>query len=99
VADRVLVAALSLELDTGEAEAIALAVEVDAELLLIDERRGRNAATRLGRRVVGVLGALVEAKHRGHLPSRRPVMDRLAIEAGFRIKDELRERVLAAAGE
>lgn len=99
VNDRLLVCALSLELDPGEAEAIALAVEVDAELLLIDERRGRIAAMRLGRRVVGVLGALIEAKQRRIVPEVRPLLDRLATDAGFRISRELRARVLETAGE
>ncbi len=99
VTDRVLIAALSLDLDPGEAEAIALAVETDAELLLMDERRGRVAATRLGRRVVGVLGALIEAKQRGLVPAVRPLLDALADDAGFRISAELRKRVSEAAGE
>lgn len=99
VKDRVLVAALSLDLDPGEAEAIALAVESGADLLLMDERRGRLAATRLGRRVVGVLGALTDAKQRGLVPAVRPLLDALATDAGFRISHELHRRVLEAAGE
>jgi predicted nucleic acid-binding protein len=99
VSDQLLVTALSLHLDVGEAEAIALAVESDADLLLMDERRGRVAALRLGRRVVGVLGALVEAKHRDLITEVRPLLDALASEAGFRISPELGARVLIAAGE
>ncbi|WP_199329327.1 hypothetical protein [Leptolyngbya sp. FACHB-1624] len=38
VSDRILVEALSNELDIGEAEAIALAVEIQADQVLIDER-------------------------------------------------------------
>ena len=48
VTDRVLVTALQMELDPGEAEAIALAVEVKADLLLLDERRGRVVASPAG---------------------------------------------------
>lgn len=99
VEDRDLIQALSLEIDVGEAEAIALAIEANADLLLMDERRGRLAATRLGCRVVGVLGVVVEAKAAGLIPAVRPILDALTQEAGFRISAALRERVLAAAGE
>lgn len=41
VSNRTLFEALSNELDIGEAEAIALAVEIQADQVLIDERRGK----------------------------------------------------------
>jgi len=43
-----LVRALRQELDAGEAEAIALTLKGRAELLLMDERLGRETATLLG---------------------------------------------------
>src|SRR5262245_14078578 len=54
--DSALVTSLQLELDRGEAEAIALAIELKADLLLMDERRGRTVAARLGLTFVGLLG-------------------------------------------
>ena len=90
---------LKLELDAGEAEAIALALESGATLMLLDERRGRQRAVRLGLRVTGVLGVLVEAKHQRLLPAVRPVLDALRHQAGFWIGDDLYRRVLDLAGE
>lgn len=60
---------MSLVLDPGETEAIALAVEIGADLLLIDERKGRREAKLLGLRTTGLLGVLLEAKKAGLLSS------------------------------
>ena len=83
VTDQTLVTALLGELDKGESEAIALAKELQAERLLLDERRGRAVAFRFGLRVTGVLGVLIEAKRKGHLQIVKPVLDALVAEAGF----------------
>jgi len=99
VGDSVLLRALDGELDRGEAEAIALAVELRAELLLVDERRARKVAARLGLAFVGILGVLVEAKKKGLLVEVRPVLDDLRVRAGFRIKADLYSLVLRTAGE
>ncbi len=90
---------LRLELGEGEAEAIALALESQADLVLLDERRGRQRAVRLGLRVTGVLGVLVEAKCQHLLAAVRPVLDALRHDAGFWISDDLYRRVLDLAGE
>jgi predicted nucleic acid-binding protein len=94
-----LVRALAGELDRGEAEAIALAVELEAELLLMDERRGRTVAARFGLKVVGVLGLLIEAKRKGLLDRVEPILSDLLHKAGFRLSPELCRRVLEEAGE
>ena len=49
------------ELDEGEREALSLAVEVSADLVLIDDARGREAARRVGLNMTGTLGVLVRA--------------------------------------
>jgi predicted nucleic acid-binding protein len=48
-------------IDVGEASAISLAQERHADLVLIDERAGTDTARRVGIRVVGTLGVLIEA--------------------------------------
>ena len=98
VANRILVIALQVELDEGEAEAIALAQELAADVLLIDEHLGRAAATRLGVRIIGLLGVLIEAKNRGLIQEIKPAVDAL-MQLGFRIQQDLYQRVLQAAGE
>src|SRR5438132_6421022 len=75
VDDRTRVNMLRLELDVGESEAIALALEVHADLVLLDERKGRYIAKCLGLRYVGLLGVLVEAKHKQLLPAVKPIVD------------------------
>ncbi len=50
-----------LGLHRGEIEAIALAEELSADVLLIDDRAGKRAATHRGIRVMGTLGVLAQA--------------------------------------
>ena len=99
VGDHSMVMRLLQDLDLGEAEALALAVELKADRLLIDERRGREVAARLGLRFIGVLGVLLEAKDRGHIAAVRPVIDQLSRSSRFWLSDRLRREVLKAAGE
>lgn len=94
-----LVKVLRLELDAGEAEALACALELKADLILLDERRARDVAQRLGLRFIGLLGVLIEAQRQNLLHRVRPVLDDLRQKAGFWITDALYQRVLAAAGE
>lgn len=94
-----LVEALSRDLDRGEAESIALAIELQADLVLLDEREGRRMARRLGLNVIGVLGILLEAKHKGYLPGIKPMLDRLRQTAGFFMTEDLIQGILLAAGE
>ncbi len=51
-------------LDIGEVSAIALYQQLKADILLIDEKAGRQVATSLNITVVGSLGVLVMAKQR-----------------------------------
>lgn len=86
-------------LDPGESAALALAVEIQADAILVDERRGHAVAVQLGLRPVGVLAILLQAKSLGALDCLAPVIDRLQTEAGFWIAPPLRARVLQLAGE
>ncbi len=91
--------ALKMELDDGEAETIALALELKADLILIDERRGRAVANRFGIPRIGLLGALIEAKKKGLITSVQPLLERLRSQAGFWISDKLYEHILKSVRE
>ena len=94
-----LVSSLRLELDAGEAEAIAIGVELAADLVLLDERKARRIARLMGLRRVGLLGVLLDAKARGLVSRVRPIIDDLVDKAGFWVGMDLRDYVLAQAGE
>lgn len=86
-------------LDAGEAEGIALAEELGADLLLIDERSGREAAKRGGLRAYGVLGVLLEAKRSGAISLIGPELVRLRRETTFRASSAAFDDALRLAGE
>lgn len=97
--DRQRVSVFLQRLDVGEAEALALALEVQADAVLTDEKFGRLLATRNGITTVGTLGVLLRAKVEGHIPTVRPLMDRLIQEINFRVAPRVQADVLQRAGE
>ena len=54
-------------LHAGERDAILLALSVGADALIMDERAGRNEATKRRIRVIGTIGVLASAHERGLL--------------------------------
>lgn len=87
----------ALRLGAGERGVLAVAREREA-IVILDDGPARGAAKRLGLRVTGTVGVLVQARHEGILSAVRPVLDRL--EAGrFRMSRELRDWALVQCGE
>lgn len=85
-------------LDAGEAEAIALAEELHTDVVLIDERAGRDVARQRGFTVVGTLGVLLRAKQERLCSEIRPLLDRLQHESHFFVSASLRRTILHQAG-
>jgi uncharacterized protein len=88
-----------VDLDPGETQAITLAIELEADLLLMDERKGTEAARRLGLATIGVLGILLEAKRRALIDRVLPCVDRLVSELRFFMSPAVRQRLDQLAGE
>jgi predicted nucleic acid-binding protein len=55
----------TITLGAGEREAISLAVELNADLVLIDDRKARKAAIERGLNVAGTINILESASKRG----------------------------------
>jgi hypothetical protein len=84
-------------LGAGERAAIALARLRNAQVL-IDERRGRQAAADAGLLVVGTVGLLVRGRQLGLTGPVRPLIDALR-HSGYRLGDGLTARALSELGE
>ncbi len=92
-----MVAALRLVVEAGESEAITLAYENQIRIIL-DDRKAREAAHRLGIPVTGTVGLLIKAKQAGVVSAIRPILD--ALDANqFRVGEALRAEALRLAAE
>jgi predicted nucleic acid-binding protein len=80
-----------LLLDAGERDAISLATEMRADVLLIDERAGRQIAERRGLLVEGTLAVLRDAAARGYLDFDEAI--EILLRSGFRASRELIEEI------
>ncbi len=97
--DELLVKNLCEYLDEGEAEAIALAKELHADLLLIDERLGKQFAEAEAIPCKGVVGILIEAKHQGLIQLVKPLLHDLIHNLKFRLSEKVYNAALQKAGE
>ena len=102
VSSRKLVETLLKTIDIGESEAIILAQEMGAQLLIMDERKGRAVANSYNIKTTGTLGLLIKAKEKKLLKKIRPaVLDLIFLQGThkFRISTDLIVEVLKIAGE
>ena len=96
---------VSVELDIskmglgqGELEAIVLYKNMDADFLLIDDRRAKKFAKLNGVNVIGSLGVMILAKDGGFVNSIREDLEKLT-ESSLFISQDLVDRILIEAGE
>ncbi len=86
------------DLDEGEAEAIILAKEMNADLLILDEKLGRQYAQKLNIELTGTIGILLKAKEKGFINSVENLLNSL-VEKGIWLNPKLIEKALKLANE
>lgn len=64
---------LNMIMDYGESESVILYEEVNADLLLIDDRRARLIAESLSVKCIGSIGLLIKAKQKGFIIELKPI--------------------------
>ena len=90
---------LRTSLDAGEAAVIGLARELNANLVLVDERKARKIAHTIYRlNVIGSARILVEAKKRGLVDNVSVALQAMR-DCGYWIGDSIVDAALKEAGE
>ena len=84
--------------DAGETEAMLLFKQVDADKLLIDDKRGRKVAKINNISTIGSLGVLLAAKQAGLITEVAPLVDQISSGLIY-LSPELIKTVLDIAGE
>lgn len=84
--------------DKGKASAIALALETPDSVLIIDEKKGRNLASKYHIQIIGTLKVILIAKQKGIIQSVKPIINQLQQE-GFRFSGALLDYLLTQSDE
>ena len=82
----------------GEASVLALAEEHDARLVIIDERKARRYAQRIGLPLTGTIGVLLLAKQEGLINAIKPLLTTLH-DNGLYLSVSLIDKALQLADE
>jgi predicted nucleic acid-binding protein len=98
VQDRLAVNILLDEMDLGEVETIVLAGEMEANWVLMDEKKGRRKLSQLNIPKIGTIGVLLKAKQIGLISNLKHEIEGLQ-KMGFAISQMAVDEVLKMAGE
>lgn len=85
-------------IDKGETECIILYKELNADLLIIDDRKAREIAELLGMKCTGTLAILLKAKELNYIAELKPIFNTLLENSRYYSKKILNE-LLAKVGE
>ena len=96
--DRLAVEILLDELDLGEAKTIVLTREINADWVLMDERKGRRKLAQLNQQKIGTLGILLKARQSGLLSVLKRELELLR-QNGFSISQQIIDEILHQVGE
>jgi predicted nucleic acid-binding protein len=89
---------LAFVMDHGEAESVTLYQELQADFLLIDDRKARAIAESLNINCIGTLGILLTAKDKGRIDTLRSIFKQFLKNKRF-YSLQLLNRLLEQAGE
>lgn len=85
---------LNLIMDYGESEAVTLYREVNADFLLLDDKKARKIAENFGLKCIGTIGLLVAAKSKQLIPELAPEFKKLIVNKRYYSVDLLNELLL-----
>jgi predicted nucleic acid-binding protein len=84
--------------DSGETSAMLLYKQLQADYLLIDDKRGRKVAAINKINTIGSMGVLLQSKRAGHIEEIAPLLD-LLTDSPVYVGPDLIQTVLELAGE
>lgn len=99
VADSPRLRGLLSQADVGEAQAICLALDARANVLLIDDKKGRRLAEAEGARCVGLPAIVLAAKQQRLIPAVAEFLDLLEQRGNFCLAARYRSELLRLAQE
>lgn len=89
---------LTFIMDFGESESLILYKELNADFLLIDDKKARKIAETLNVNCIGIIGLLSAAKEKGYIENLKPFFEMFLKNKRY-YSIELLNTVLSAKGE